>query len=55
MVHGKLGQLEDIEDELGIDLITYFKIKAGTKVYSTLLFDDDLIIENVFGVGKDAL
>lgn len=29
MVHGKLGQLEDIEDELGIDLITLFKALNG--------------------------
>lgn len=30
MVHHKLGQLEDIEDELGIDLITLFKaLKNG--------------------------
>ena len=55
MAHHKLGQLEDIEDELGIDLMTYFKIKAGAKVYSSLLSGDDLVIENVFGVGKDAL
>lgn len=29
----KLGQLEDIEDELGIDLITFFKIYNTDKVY----------------------
>ena len=29
----KLGQLEDIEDELGIDLLTYFKIKSAKSVY----------------------
>lgn len=51
----KLGQLEDIEEELGIDLITYFKIKVGTQVYSTLLIDDDLIIDNIFGSGKNTL
>lgn len=34
MVHGKLGQLEDIEDELGIDLITLFKaLKDGIYTY----------------------
>ena len=49
----KLGQLEDIEEELGIDLITYFKIKVGIKVYTNLLLDDDLIIDNIFGSGKD--
>lgn len=49
----KLGKLEDIEEELGIDLITYFKIKVGTKVYSTLIIDDDLIIDNIFGSGKE--
>ena len=51
----KLCELEDIEDELGIDLMTYFNLKGGVKVYSTLLFSDDLVIEKVFGVGKDAL
>lgn len=51
----KLGQLEDIEEELGIDLITYFKIKVGIKVYSTLTIDDDLIIDNIFGSGKNTL
>ena len=55
MAHHKLGQLEDIEDELGVDLVTYFKIKAGAKVYSSLLPGDDLMIESVFGVSKDAL
>lgn len=29
----KLGELEDIEDELGIDLATYFKIKSAKSVY----------------------
>ena len=29
----KLGQLEDIEEELGIDLLTYFKIKSAKSVY----------------------
>lgn len=29
----KLGQLEDIEEELGIDLITFFKIYNADKVY----------------------
>lgn len=53
--YAKLADLEDIEEELGIDLITYFKIKVGIKVYSTLLIDDDLIIDNIFGSGKDTL
>ena len=30
----KLGQLEDIEDELGIDLITLFKVLNADKVYN---------------------
>lgn len=30
----KLGQLEDIEDELGIDLITFFKLLKATKVWA---------------------
>jgi len=29
----KLSKLEDIEDELGIDLITYFKIKKAKSVF----------------------
>ena len=32
-IYNKLGQLEDIEEELGIDLITYFKIKNAEKVF----------------------
>lgn len=51
----KLGKLEDIEEELGIGLITYFKIKVGIQVYSTLTIDDDLIIDNIFGSGKYTL
>ena len=39
----KLGQLEDIEEELGIDLITLFKCKKGTKVYVRGI--NDTIIE----------
>lgn len=30
----KLGQIEDIEDELGIDLITLFKASQGIDVYN---------------------
>ena len=32
-MYQKLGQLEDIEEELGIDLITFFKIYNADKVY----------------------
>lgn len=32
----KLGLLEDIEDELGIDLITYFKVRKFPYVYFKL-------------------
>lgn len=32
----KLGQLEDIEDELGIDLITLFNEINGTKAYEII-------------------
>ena len=50
----KLGQLEDIEEELGIDLITYFKLKKGTKVYTNSPWlKEECVIESVFGVGKD--
>lgn len=51
----KLGQLEDIEEELGIDLITYFKIKVGVKVYTKFLTGDDLIIDFISGNGRDTL
>ena len=30
----KLGQLEDIEEELGIDLVIYFKLLKTTKVWA---------------------
>lgn len=33
LVWQKLGQLEDIEEELGIDLITYFEIKKSKIVF----------------------
>ena len=36
----KLGQLEDIEEELGIDLLTYFKIKSAKSVYVKELDND---------------
>ena len=36
----KLGKLEDIEDELGIDLATYFKIKSAKSVYVKELGED---------------
>lgn len=39
----KLGQLEDIEQELGIDLITLFKLVKSKKIYS---FGHDNIMEN---------
>lgn len=36
LANQKLGQLEDIEDELGIDLITLFKaLKNGIWIYDT--------------------
>lgn len=41
--YNKLGQLEDIEQELGIDLITLFKLVKSKKIYS---FGHDNIMEN---------
>ena len=44
----KLGQLEDIEEELGIDLITLFKaLKNGiyTKVWKNYAFGNELTID----------
>ena len=34
LLNNKLGQLEDIEDELSIDLITLFKLINAENVYS---------------------
>ena len=44
----KLGQLEDIEDELGIDLITYFKIKNSKTVFVKELGHDvsEMLVRN---------
>ena len=53
-VYLKLKEIEDIEEELGIDLITYFKLKQGTKVYTNSPYlKEECVIECVFGVGKD--
>lgn len=53
-VYLKLKELEDIEEELGVDLITYFKLKKGTKVYTNSPWlKEECVIESVFGVGKD--
>ena len=55
----KLGQLEDIEDELGIDLITLFKaIKNGVFYYSEgiqLTKGIVYIISNYLGTYNDKL
>ena len=44
----KLGQLEDIEEELGIDLITYFKIKNAKTVFVKELGHDvsEMLVRN---------
>lgn len=44
----KLGQLEDIEEELGIDLITYFKIKEAKSVFVKELGNDisEMLVRN---------
>ena len=39
----KLGQLEDIEQECGVELITLFKLVKSKKIYS---FGHDNIMEN---------
>lgn len=54
MVHGKLGQLEDIEEEIGIDLIVLFEaLKNG--IYIKELKNDcpywDFELRNVSGLG----
>ena len=38
-LYDKLGKLEDIEEELGIDLITYFKLKPYEIIY--VKFDEN--------------
>ena len=48
----KLGQLEDIEEELGIDLITLFKASKGVVVYNeskTAIQIDVIPTIDVFG------
>lgn len=42
----KLGQLEDIEDELGIDLITLYKCFVSTKFYVKNLFNEILEVKS---------
>lgn len=41
----KLGQLEDVEDELGIDLITLFKALKNAGVYVKNGFTEDTAIK----------
>ena len=59
-VENKLGQLEDLEDELGIDLIVLFKaLKSGIyhKIGNCLYFRDNLdfdfnshlLFKNIYG------
>lgn len=52
-VADKLGQLEDIEEELGIDLLTYFKIKSAERVYVKELGSD--ISEMLVRPSKDSI
>ena len=38
----KLGQLEDIEEKLGIDLITLFKMLKRKRIYSVNKYDNKI-------------
>ena len=43
LVANKLGQLEDLEQELGIDLFTYVKLTTTTKLYfHNIPYDDEI-------------
>lgn len=53
-IYKQLLPYAEIEEELGVDLITYFKLKKGTKVYTNSPWlKEECVIESVFGVGKD--
>ena len=51
----KLGQLEDIEDELGIDLITLFKALKQEWIYRKDYFPDRIVKCSPRGIKKDGL
>lgn len=53
LAHAKLSLLEDIEEELGIDLVTYFKIKSAKSVYVKELSND--ISEMLVRPSKDSI
>ena len=44
IIRNKLGQLEDIEDELGIDLITLFKALKNGIYFKHKIQRDDIIL-----------
>ena len=41
----KLQQLEDIEEEIGIELVTLLKAMQSDKMYIKLSFENNLIVE----------
>lgn len=56
----KLGQLEDIEDELGIDLITLFKVLKCKVIFIPFIYDNDnnlldTISVKVIGINKNSI
>lgn len=53
LIYEKLCQLEDIEEELGIDLVTYFKIKSAKSVYVKEEIND--ISEMLVRPSKDSI
>ena len=44
----KLGQLEDIEEELGIDLITLFKVFSGKDIFIKESYTGEIINRGSF-------
>ena len=48
----KLGQLEDIEDELGIDLVTFFKFLDSKVCYEKDLDDNEITKCLITGITK---
>lgn len=46
-IHTKLGQLEDIEEELGIDLVTLFKALKNGIVLAKSLIEVDVDLNDI--------
>ena len=57
MIFNKLGKLEDIEEELGIDLVTLFKIIKQKYVYTNRFNKriEQFVLTKIDGIEKDYL